>query len=374
MIERKFWKPSITSQVRVCPVPFHCDTYRGCTYGCLFCFARDLLQFARRNTDNPSQSYVVGNDPEKFGRWVDRTLIKEIDYNKAEEVALKERIPIKIGATADPFPLCEKEERITYDFLKILQKTDYPVQMSTKNPEVFLEYANEFVGANIALNVSISFFDDEISRKIECGAISPTRRLNAIKKLSELGFKVLVRVQPFVLPYTYDNAEKIVKSIAESKAYGFQTEGLKLRVMMPKSEKDIYSKIGEVFDFDIISYFKTNGVIEGGDRVYSNEEKHKMLEKFDNLSKKYNLRFYNADNLIDVKYGCGCECCGTDVLRNYKLWNGCSRAKLFPVKNYSTELGKCKIDPLRNKRIIGKTIDEVCQEFLDKKDNQDKLF
>lgn len=33
-IPRKFWAPSVTSQFKVCPIPFHFDTYRGCTYGC----------------------------------------------------------------------------------------------------------------------------------------------------------------------------------------------------------------------------------------------------------------------------------------------------------------------------------------------------
>lgn len=119
--------------------------------------------------------------------------------------------------------MCEREEHITYDVLKILQKIDYPVQISTKNPEIFLEYADEFTDANIVLNVSISFFDDDIARQIECGAIPPSRRLKAIKALTEKGFSVLIRVQPFILPYAYDNAETIVKSIADCGAFGFQT-------------------------------------------------------------------------------------------------------------------------------------------------------
>lgn len=45
-MQEKFWKPTITSQFRVCCVPYHMDTYRGCTYGCLYCFARDLSTFA----------------------------------------------------------------------------------------------------------------------------------------------------------------------------------------------------------------------------------------------------------------------------------------------------------------------------------------
>ena len=166
-ISRNFWRPSVTSQFCVCPIPFHFDTYRGCSYGCLFCFARDFIEFSRRNqdADKRKQSYLEGNSPEGLQKWIDKVMATtDYDYTKAEEVAFKERIPVKIGATADPFPIIEKTERITYDCLKVFQKYDYPVQISTKNPEIFLSYASDFVGANIALNVSCSFCDDDIAR------------------------------------------------------------------------------------------------------------------------------------------------------------------------------------------------------------------
>lgn len=319
---RRFWSPSVTSQFRICPIPFHFDTYRGCTYGCLFCFARDFIEFSRRNKEGHQglQSHLEGNDPKGLRKWIERAQGSEYDYTKAEIVAFKERMPVKIGATADPFPLVEKAERITYECLKIFGELDYPVQISTKNPEVFLSYAEDFIGANIALNVSCSFFDDDIARKIEVGAIPPTRRFKAIRKLSEMGFKIIVRIQPFILPYSEEVADKFIKTLKEIGAYAFQTEGLKLRCAMSEKEKRIYSKIGDVLGFDIISDFRKNGNREGGDMVYSNENKQRMLRLYTDLADNYGIRFYNADNLVDASYGCGSQCCGTDFLRNYKIW------------------------------------------------------
>ena len=126
---KKFWPPSVTSQFRVCPVPFHFDTYRGCRYGCLYCFARDLTEFGRRNKDSVlgKQNYLESNDPIGLLRWCERVNASRYDYEKAEEVAFKERIPVKIGATADPFPPYEKWGRITYNCLRVFGKYDYPV-------------------------------------------------------------------------------------------------------------------------------------------------------------------------------------------------------------------------------------------------------
>ena len=361
---RKFWKPSVTTQFMVCPIPYHMDTYRGCTYGCLFCFARDFIQFTRRKTDHPVQSYIEGNDPKAFARWVERTMAKtENDYSHAEEVAFRERIPIKIGATADPFPLCENEERITHDVLKVLDGIDYPVQISTKNPEVFLEYADEFVNSNIALSVSCSFCDDDIARQIECGTIPVTRRMGAVRKLADMGYKVIARLHPFILPYALDNAERYVQMFKEAGFYGFVAEGLKLRVVMPQSEKDVYAKIGEVFGFDILKDFKENGVIEGSDREYSNERKNEVLLKYTELANQYGLVFLNGDNTVSASYGHGCECCGTGILRNHRIWGGCTRAKCFSLgenTQHSTEFGKCIVNFTRGKGNAGKTIQQVC--------------
>lgn len=364
---RKFWSPSVTSQFCVCPIPFHFDTYRGCTYGCLFCFARDLIEFARRNQsgEKRKQTYLEGNDPKGLARWIEKVMAMPYDYTKAETVAFKERIPVKIGATADPFPIVEKWEHITYDCLKILGKLDYPVQISTKNPEVFLSYAEDFIGANIALNVSCSFCDDDVARQIECGAISPSRRFAAIKKLSEMGFKITVRIQPFILPYSEKEAGKFIKTLADNGVWGFETEGLKLRVTLSAQEKMVYRRIGKALGYDIIEYYKRHGEIEGGDRVYSVEDKRRMLSTYDYLGKKYGVKFFNADNLIDGRYGCGCECCGTEFLRNHKIWGGSRRAKAFPNSGAvnSEEFGKCYVNFTRNSKKAHLTIAQVSRMY-----------
>ena len=148
---------------------------------------------------------------------------------------------------------------------------------------------------------------------------------------------------------------------------GIQTEGLKIRTALTVKEKILYSKIGDALGFDIIEYFKTNGIIDTTDRCYNEEDTRKMLQLYTDLAKKYDIKFINADNLIDSKYGCSAECCGTGCLRNYKIWGGCSRSKVFPEEHkYSTELGKCIVNFVRNrdKTTFNKqTLDESMQNF-----------
>ncbi len=352
-VYRKSWSPSVTSQFRVCPIPFHYDTYRGCHYGCLYCFAMDFIEFSRRNKENKSersQAFIEGNKPESLKRWITKVLSSEgFDYNDAASVAFKERMVVKIGATSDPFPLCESKERITYECLKIFGEYDYPVQISTKNPEVFLEYADEFVDANIAFNVSCSFLEDDIAKKIEVGAIPPSRRFAAVRKLSDMGFKVTVRAQPFILPYSEVVAEDFVRTVKESGAWAFQTEGLKLRNAMSEKEKAVYAKIGEILGYDIFAYYKENGTVESGDKVYRDDIKRRVLQLYTDFAGKYGIRFYNADNLVDSCYGCGAECCGTEFLRNHAIWDGCSRSRVMGLgqARAAKEFGKCIVKFVR---------------------------
>jgi DNA repair photolyase len=360
MIETKFWHPTTTSQFDVCCIPFHMDTYRGCTYGCKYCFARDFIQFARRNKGQ-KQNYLVGNSVKGFERWIARTLSKPMEYEKSHEVAFKESMPLKIGATADPFPVCEKTERITYGILKALQKLDYPTQISTKNPEVFLDYAQEFVNSNLAFTVSVPFLGDNDARAIECGAISITRRFEAIKKITDMGIPVLARIHPTIYPYILGNAEGLVQKIKESGCWGFMSEMLKIRVVMPASEKLIYAQIGQHFGFDILRYFKEQGKVQGGDREYSHEAKQEVFDLFNKLSKQYGLKYYNADNLISNTVGCGSECCGTAMLHDYKVWRGNKRTIAFDdCKDCGTEhFQKCLCNFTRSQANRNLTIEHV---------------
>ena len=209
--------------------------------------------------------------------------------------------------------------------------------------------------------------DDDVARKIECGAISPTRRFKAIKRLSDMGFKITVRIQPFILPYSEKVADRFIHTLKDYGVWGFQTEGLKLRVVMPQKEKEIYRRIGDVFGFDILEDFKTNGMIEGGDRCYSIEDKRRMLALYTELGEKYGIKFFNADNLIDARYGCGSECCGTEFLRNHKIWGGSRRSIAFDDKeNCSEEIGKCLVNFTRSTANAQRTIAEVSAEFNEK--------
>jgi len=266
-MEKKFWKPSITSQFIHCPIPYHMDTYRGCSFNCSYCFARDFVTFSRRNKigNEKSFSYLVGNRADLLEKWIERTNTKEYDYNKPEEVAFKERIPIKIGATADPFPYAEWKSKITYDILKVFHKFDYPVEIQTKNPAGICDIADDFKNPNWTIAVTLISTDEKFIKVCEPNAPSAKSRLDAIKKLTEKGYKIMIKIQPAIYPKIIEDLPELIKMAKEAGCWAVNIEGLKVRITMPEGEKKIMNKIGDFLGHNIIEYYKTFGNISGSD-------------------------------------------------------------------------------------------------------------
>jgi len=370
-MEKKAWKPSLTSQFYVCPIPFHLDTYRGCVYNCNYCFARDFITFSRRNSEHTSSKFLVANDPESFARWMNKVdKIREYDYEKGNEVAIKERIPLKLGATADPFPPAEATLKTTLRFLRILDYFDYPVEIQTKNPEVLNVYADEFKNPNWTIAVSLITMDEAFNKVCEPNATKPSRRIEAIKRLTDSGKKVMVKLQPSIYPKVVADLPDLVEAVSEAGCWALNTEGLKLRVTMPQSERELFSVIGNHLSLDLFEYYKANGLVTGSDREIRTALKMEYTQLAKKLTGEYGIKYYPADNDI-LGIGDGCECCGTEVLKDYKIYGNNIRSKAFKPKDYeSKELGKCVVNFTRSRKNINLTMDEVVAEKESKKEKE----
>lgn len=365
-METKVWYPSLTSQFLVCPVPFHFDTYRGCQYNCAYCFARDFVTFSRRKSEHKESTYLIGNTPASFMKWMNRVdKENEHNYNKGEEVAIKERIPMKIGATADPFPYIEAKERITHDILSTLDLFNYPTEIQTKNPEILASYCDEFKDANWTIAVTLISTDEEFIKVCEPNAPSAQSRLDAIKKLTDKGFKVMVKIQPAIYPKILVDLPLLIKKVAEAGCWAVNIEGLKIRISMPKEEQKLFQTIGDYLKIDLRDLYRTKGEKAGSDREMRKELKQFYVDEAISHCKEQKIKCFIADNHMG-KIGDGCECCGTEVLKDYKIWGCNSRTRGFgQATNESQELGKCVVNFTRSydsKKPV--TMNQVAKDYL----------
>lgn len=344
MIEITSKTPKLTSQYAVCPIPYRLDTYTGCTYGCKYCFARDIIQHVRKigKQEITSFSHLTGMNTESFKKWISNTLNNK--GTTADRIAFRERIPVKIGGVADPFPIIERTEKITYEVLKILDEIDYPVQVTTKNPAILAEYVDDFLQndhkPNWAVSVTIITADEGFRKAIEENAPSIDSRFEAIKQLTSKGIPVLVKIQPVFYPYIMSQLDELAKRVFESGAYAIQMEGLKVRVSMDKNEQAVYKEMSDYVGYDIREWYKANGIKTSSDYELRTSDKMKYIDKTKELCSHYGLKFFAGDN--DCRcHGCSGECCGTEILRNYKTIHQSEMLLNTPVKigrskNYKT--------------------------------------
>ncbi len=376
-MERKFWAPSVTGQFIDCPIPYHLDTYKGCVYGCVYCFARNPVEFSRRNSSHKTFAHIVGNEPKKIEEWIERTLKKEYDFTHGEEVAFKDRIPLKIGANADPFPPIERSAKITYETLKVFEKYDYPLEIQTKNPAILAEYACDFQNPNWVIAVTVISSDEEFIRIVEPHTPSIKERFDAIESLTKGGKNVMVKCQPAIYPKVISDLPEIVRKTASSGCFAINMEGLKITSFLTQRERDLYSKMSSALGYDVIDFYKQNGQRRNpAEWTIGNNETMEYLALGEELAHSYGIKFFCADDNVG-KIGDSDECCGTEVLRNYTKWCGNRRTLSFGAncEKCSENIGLCVVKSSRTNNRTGKTLNEIVGSVMQNgSSSQEELF
>lgn len=316
--------PVISSDVGVCPIPFRFDTYTGCTFGCKYCFAASNVEHLRSlhhmDENERKFEYLTCADTKKFESWVRNTL--KGGGKVAERFAFRDRLVLKIGGAADPFPYVEREEGVTKRVLEVLHDIDYPVQISTKNPSILADYAENFKNPNWSISVSIVSPSEDYRKVIETNAPTIGSRLKHIRRLSEMGHNVIARVQPVIFPYTLENMEELFELLHDAHAYGVIMEGLRIRVSMPELDREKYAVMSKFLGYDIRKWMKDFGDRSDNDYEFAKIHKLMYLGRAKELASKMNMKLYVGENNCR-SLSCNKECCGTENLRNHKTIHEC---------------------------------------------------
>lgn len=266
--------PRCGSQIILCDLPIRFDTYKGCTHGCEYCFAKaktDIARIEKGESHESLQRFVAGRR-DKDTRWCDWD------------------IPLHWGGTSDPFQPCEKELRRSIRALRVLADTGYPFVVSTKGGLIGdPEYIALLRECNVV--VQISLVSPKYDR-LEIGAPTYAKRLEMIGKISEVVKRVIVRIQP----YTREVKSDVLRGLGRLKehgVYGVTVEGIKLKRKLP------------------------GFVRVGGDFCYPVEVLERDFTEIRRECRTAGLAFYSAENRLR-KTGDSLCCCGIDGLRGFR--------------------------------------------------------
>lgn len=287
-------------QIPVCPLPLSADTYRGCSGGCAFCFARS----AKSPSDRRKESGFRAAEP------------REDNYADllGDGIAgrLRRRgLPVHLGGMADPLQPIEDEEHRTLAFLRFCAENAVPVVLSTKYPSRLLQPAlREAWEALPSRVLQVSVFDHrpEVLRRVESAAEPLRDRLVALEALSESSSPI-VRMQPYVLPWASQDVRDYVHTFAGVGVRGIVAEGFKLATSeKAERRKAILNVIGKARGSLLIP--EATAVT---DKEYGTRLKRAHLTVVRDACHAEGLRFYAGDN--DLRHmGDSLVCCGTEGL------------------------------------------------------------
>ncbi|MER8366240.1 PA0069 family radical SAM protein [Mesorhizobium sp. M0306] len=179
------------------------NPYRGCEHGCVYCFARPTHSFMGLSPGLDFESKLFAK-PDAA-----RLLDKELSRDNYQPRT------IAIGTNTDPYQPIEKQYRIMREILEVLEARGHPVGIVTKSALVtrdidILSRMAERGLAKVAL--SVTTLDRMLARTMEPRASTPTKRLEAIRQLSDAGIPASVMVAPIIPGLTDPEMERILDS------------------------------------------------------------------------------------------------------------------------------------------------------------------
>ncbi|HMM63207.1 MAG TPA: PA0069 family radical SAM protein [Mesorhizobium sp.] len=179
------------------------NPYRGCEHGCVYCFARPTHSYMGLSPGLDFESKLFAKPD--AARLLDRELSKP-GYQPRT---------IAIGTNTDPYQPVERQWRIMREILEVLEARGHPVGIVTKSALVvrdidILARMAERGLAKVAL--SVTTMDRMLARTMEPRASTPTKRLEAIRQLSDAGIPASVMVAPIVPGLNDQEMERILDS------------------------------------------------------------------------------------------------------------------------------------------------------------------
>lgn len=287
----------------------------NCSLGCQYCFA--LTQ----KTNNPSFSTKLHSINYKAFISTIKGTPQGSRYKAMHKHFLSKRFVLHWGGMADPFCNFEKSNNIGYKIIKALAREKYPTLFSFKGSAIFrpnfeklfTKYAHQ---KNFAFQVSIIAPSDEMSRKIEVGVPVTSRRIQALKHLSEMGYYTVLRLRPFIIGISDDGLDDL---LYKAKDAGIKAVSMEFVAIDSRSNKHLlkrYEWMGKLIGTDLLKYFKALSPSERGGYMRLNRlVKERFVKKIYKFCIDNNILFACSDPDYKELNMSG-SCCG--LPDNYK--------------------------------------------------------
>jgi DNA repair photolyase len=173
------------------------NPYRGCSVGCVYCYAPSVLREER-----------------PWGRFVD--VKRNIPAVLAKELRRKASGTVGLGTVTDGYQPLEARYRLTRYCLEQLARFDFPVSVQTKSSLVLQDIDLLQRIADVEVGVTVTTMDEAMRRRFEPFSSPTERRLETLRRLNEAGVRTWAFLGPVLPGVTEATLEPLVRGIVEA--------------------------------------------------------------------------------------------------------------------------------------------------------------
>lgn len=192
----------------VCPQAFGGDIFSGCSFGCWFCFCREMeAEMYQKYYDGWSRDLVRKADPALYKDLFNRAFGSDKPSNDWLIRCLRYGLPFNMGSKAETFVYPNDETVV--EILELFREYKVPVIFETKSIYAGLaQYLDIIKDLNAAVIVSIMGGSDTLNYRLEPGAPPASSRWQFVKELNRLGIWAGVRWEP-IMPSINSSDEQL---------------------------------------------------------------------------------------------------------------------------------------------------------------------
>jgi DNA repair photolyase len=257
------------------PFSWTVNPYRGCEFGCQYCYARYTHEYMELNSADFERKIYVKQDAGPLA-WRDLAMEKV----QGEHIA--------IGTATDPYQPAEREFGATRAILEqMAARKGLSVSITTKSNQVVRDLdllLRIAAHSTVHVNLSITTLRPRLARMLEPRAPRPDLRLEAVRELRAAGIAAGVFAMP-VLPGLTDAQADLDALARAARDAGAQWFAARVLYLMPSAQKQflpfLYAKFPKLARRYREWYSRSNYAPE----AYSREISARVAA----LRKKYNL-------------------------------------------------------------------------------------
>lgn len=278
------------------PFQWTINPYRGCEFGCKYCYARYTHEFMQMD--------AADFEDKIYAKSAGAHLLRQ------ELVRVSRRDHIAIGTATDPYQPAERRYARTRSILEVFaRERGRHLGITTKSDLVLrdVDLLREIARGNvIGVNLTITTLDENLARLLEPRAPRPALRLEAVRRLAEAGIPAGVFPNP-VMPGLTDGERALDRLAKSARDAGAQWFGGGPLFLMPSAQKVFFPFLDTRFPGLALRY-------------------REMYQKGAYLGREYKDLLRTRIRRIRDRYGL----VSGPIDYQPELWSGEEQGELFP--------------------------------------------